>query len=196
MIRENSGTEMREIYKLVSRRRSLEKVRLENPDAFIVDVTSKGPEPWVRFSPFFPHGGIPVPFSPGISSESVEGLWQALKVFEKEDVDLSKLSTTSMKGIKRGGRRRGQVVGHRKGVGGAELLGYLEARQKIYVPSYRFVLRNHLEEALSALTTKAQNTTVVFLDYETNVEIENLSRPLSHAGLIIDFLSEVSSSAP
>ena len=32
-------------------------------DPIILDVTSKGPEPWVRFSPFYPHGSIPVPFS-------------------------------------------------------------------------------------------------------------------------------------
>ena len=37
-----------------------------------INVTSHGPEPWVRFSPFFPHGSIPVPFSPGEFGASVE----------------------------------------------------------------------------------------------------------------------------
>ena len=34
-------------------------------DIEIIDVTSKADEPWVRFSPFWPHGNIPVP-NPGL----------------------------------------------------------------------------------------------------------------------------------
>lgn len=48
----------------------------------MLDVTSKGPEPWQRFSPFYAHGGIPVPFSVGLAGVSIEGIWQGLKVFE------------------------------------------------------------------------------------------------------------------
>lgn len=51
--------------------------------ARIIDVTSRSSEPWVHFSPFYPHGNIPVPLSPGYVGESVEGIWQGLKVFEK-----------------------------------------------------------------------------------------------------------------
>jgi hypothetical protein len=63
-----------------SRRKKLASVQKLWPGALVVDVTSKGPEPWVRFSPFLPHGGIPVPNSPGVFAQSVEGLWQGLKV--------------------------------------------------------------------------------------------------------------------
>ena len=31
-------------------------------DALIIDVTSKAMDDMVRLSPFYPHGGIPVPF--------------------------------------------------------------------------------------------------------------------------------------
>ena len=31
-------------------------------------------------SPFYPHGGIPIPFSGSVTSQSVEGIWQGLKV--------------------------------------------------------------------------------------------------------------------
>jgi hypothetical protein len=31
--------------------------------------------------------------------------------------------------------------------------------------------------------------TVVLLDYETNVDLDDLSRPLSHAGLIMHYLN-------
>jgi len=67
------------------------------PDAPLVDVTSRGPEPWVRFSRFFPHGGIPVPFMPDTTSMSVEGIWQGLKVFEHVDIDRAKFEVRSRK---------------------------------------------------------------------------------------------------
>lgn len=72
---------------VASRRRRPASLRAEFPDAEIIDVTSKAPEPWVRLSPFYPHGGIPVPYSDGVTSQSVEGIWQALKVFKDADVD-------------------------------------------------------------------------------------------------------------
>ncbi|WP_419724253.1 DUF6939 family protein, partial [Mycolicibacterium mageritense] len=75
----------------------------------IHDVTSRGPEPWVKFSPFYPHGGIPVPFTPGRTAMSVEGIWQALKVFADDDVDESKLDVTTMRGLKRTERRYGRT---------------------------------------------------------------------------------------
>jgi hypothetical protein len=73
-----------------SRRKSPATLSEAHPGAELIDVTSRGPEPWVRFSPFFPHGSIPIPFSPGRTAQSVEGIWQGLKVFEKADVDPSR----------------------------------------------------------------------------------------------------------
>jgi hypothetical protein len=34
----------------------------------------------------------------------------------------------------------------------------------------------------------AERTTVVLIDYETNTDIEDTSKPLSHAGLIVKHL--------
>jgi hypothetical protein len=171
-----------------SRRLNATTLAKRFPDATILDVTSRGAEPWVRFSPFYPHGAIPVPFSPGLEAASVEGIWQALKVFEKCDVDLKKLSVTSMKGIKRTSRTYGKVLGHRQGVAGEQLLFYLEARKQIYLPSYLWVLENCLTEQIEELRSLASKAPLVLLDYEINCDLSNLSRPLSHAGLIKRFL--------
>src|SRR3954452_17791857 len=119
-----------------SRRRSLATLERTHPGALFLDVTSKGAEPWVAFSPFYPHDDIPVPFSPGVTSRSVEGIWQALKVFESADVDPAKLEVATMKGIKRSVRRHGAVRGHREGLNGKRLLPYIEARRQIYLPAY------------------------------------------------------------
>ena len=142
----------------------------------------------MRFSPFFPHGSIPIPLSPGVSSTSVEGIWQGLKVFESVDVDRKKFAVTSMKGLKRTVRKFGKVRGHRRGVSGSELLSYRDARFAIYLPAYRWVLDNCLQAELDQLYELSKEQTVVLLDYETNCDLENLKKPLSHAGLVKRYL--------
>jgi hypothetical protein len=166
-------------------RASLEK---HFPGAEIVDVTSKGPSPWVKFSPFYAHGNIPIPFTPGEFAQSVEGIWQGLKVFEREDVDRGKMDITDMQKIKRGGPRRGRVLGHQKGLRTTELLSYQDARYQIYLPTYLWVLEHMLQNETSALRALGEQKQVVLLDYETNCNADDLSRPLSHAGLVKAYL--------
>ena len=67
-----------------SKRKKIENILKKYPEAIIADVTSNAKDGLVKLSPFYPHGGIPVPFSEGITAECVEGIWQGLKVFENE----------------------------------------------------------------------------------------------------------------
>ncbi|MGI0119895.1 DUF6939 family protein [Zooshikella sp. RANM57] len=173
---------------VASKRKKIDTLNKEYPGHEVLDITSKAVDPWVKFSPFYPHGDIPIPFSNELS-QSVEGLWQALKVFEKEDIDIKKTLITNMKGIKRTVRRLGKVKGHRKGIHGNELLGYLEARKKIYIPAYYWVLNNKLTTELNIIKEKASNG-VVLLDYETNGDINDLRKPLSHAHLVKQHLEK------
>lgn len=167
-----------------SKLRKLANIANDFPNAHIVDVTSKADMPMVKFSPFYPIGGIPVPFSDGVFAESVEGIWQGLKVFDKHDVDVSKFTITNMKGIKRTVRRFGQCKGHRKGLDGAELLDYISARKLIYIPTYQWVLEHKLADELAMLHELSHQQDLVLLDYETNGDINDPSKPLSHAQLI------------
>ncbi len=165
-----------------SRRKKLATIEKQWPGATVIDVTSKGEEPWVRFSPFYPHGGIPVPGMPGEVAQSVEGLWQGLKVFEREGFVPSRWAITDMRGIKRSGKSRGAVLGHRFGDSG--LLGYHDARLRIYLPAYRWVLENRLADEIARLREYASGGQLVLLDYETNGDVDDLSSPLSHAALV------------
>jgi hypothetical protein len=173
---------------VASRRRTERSVLAEWPGATVLDVTSRGPRPWVRFSPFYPHGGIPVPFSPGVTAESVEGIWQALKVFESAGVDPAKLSVTGMTGLKRTVRRYGRVLGHRAGLDGTGLLPYREARLRIYLPAYRWVLEHRVADLVDELRERARHGTVVLLDYTTNGDVDDESHPLSHAALLARYV--------
>lgn len=151
----------------------------------MVDVTSKSTDPgFVKFSPFFPLGGLDVPGLPGATSESVEGAWQGLKVFENEQEDTSKFAVRSMRNLKRTsrGNKRGAVVGHRFGGG---VVGYLQARALIYKPLYDQALAK-LGPELQLLRELARSHggRLALLDYETNADINDPGRPLSHASLV------------
>ncbi len=168
-----------------SKRKKAENILNKYPGAILADVTSAAKDGLVRLSPFYPHGGIPVPFTPGVSSMCVEGIWQGLKVFENSDVDTSMFSNDTMKNIKRTIKRFGRPLGHRKGVYGTEVLGYIDARKMIYIPSYKWVLDNKVQDILERLKAASlSGKTIVLLDYNTNCDVDNPKAPLSHAYLV------------
>ncbi|MGE0491047.1 MAG: hypothetical protein AB7S38_17700 [Vulcanimicrobiota bacterium] len=171
---------------LASRRLALTTIEARYPGAMVLDLTSRGPDPWVRFSPFFPHGNIPVPDGSGRLAASVEGIWQGLKVFESAGVDESKFEVESMRGLKRTLRRLGPCRAH---LVNGRLLGYREARYALYLPAYRWVLDHRLAPELAELARLAAAGPVVLLDYESNADPGDLRRPLSHAGLVIRYLT-------
>lgn len=167
-----------------SKRRKRENILKKYSNAVIADVTSQATDGLVRLSPFYPHGGIPVPFSEGYTAMCVEAIWQGLKVFETADVDVNMFANDTMKNIKRTVRRFGKPLGHRKGVKGTELLGYIEARKQIYLPAYKWVLENKVANIIERLREASKTETIVLLDYTTNCDIDNPKTPLSHAFLI------------
>lgn len=167
-----------------SKRKKPETILRQYPDAILADVTSGAKDGLVKLSPFYPHGGIPVPFSEGYTATCVEAIWQGLKVFESSDVDTSLFYNDTMKGLKRTVRKYGTPLGHRKGVNGTELLGYIEARKLIYIPTYKWVLENKVANIIERLRESSKTKTIILLDYDTNADVDNPKKPLSHASLI------------
>lgn len=167
-----------------SKRKKLENILKKYPDAVIVDVTSKATDGLVKLSPFYPHGDIPVPFSQGYTATCVEAVWQGLKVFEDEDVDVKMFLNDTMKDIKRTVRKHGRVLGHRKGVHGTEILGYVEAKHQIYIPAYRWMLEHRAMYIIERLRKASETKTIVLLDYNTCCNVDDETKPLSHAYLV------------
>lgn len=174
-----------------SKRKKPETILKQYPDAILADVTSGAKDGLVKLSPFYPHGGIPVPFSEGYTATCVEAIWQGLKVFERCGVDVEMFKNDTMKNIKRTVRRFGKPLGHRKGVHGTELLGYIEARKLIYIPTYKWVLENKVANIIDRLREASKTKTIVLLDYDTNADVENAKKPLSHASLIKAYVEGV-----
>lgn len=170
-----------------NKKRKLENIRKQYPDADILDITSTSNLRYAQLlSPFYPHGNIPIPFTPGMYAACVEGVWQGLKVFQNSDVDIDSFKNDTMKGLKRTVRKYGVPLGHRKGVYGTELLNYFDARMMIYLPTYKWVLDNipEVHRIVERIAARSQTNDIVFLDYNTNSDFRDISSPLSHAGLV------------
>ncbi len=175
---------------IANKKRKIENLQKEFPEAYIIDTTSHANAEIRRLSPFYPHGGIPIPFSTGRTSMSVEGIWQGLKVFANEGIDESCFRNDTMKNLKRTARTHGgEPLGHQMGVHpaqGTPLLNYFDARMQIYLPSYKWVLDNvpSVHNLLERMKEYAQTHDVVLLDYNTNDDVRDISQPLSHASLV------------
>ena len=175
---------------IASKRKKMETLQKEFPGAVIIDVTSHAKDEFVKLSPFYPHCYIPVPDSDGWMGDSVEGIWQGLKVFEREGVDIKTMHNKTMKDIKRTSKVHGKILGHRRGVSG-ELMDYLTARKELYVPMYNWVLENKCMDLCKKIMSISETNKVVLLDYETNCNIDDITKPLSHASLIKSFVEKM-----
>src|SRR5918911_782261 len=103
----------------------------------VYDVSSYADPPWCEFSPLWAHGGIPIPGMPGKTSDSVEGIWQGLKVIR------GKTAPQHFRG--KGSKRGGKPAGHRYE---DRLLDIVEAREKIYRVAYEWTLEHRVDPAL------------------------------------------------
>lgn len=175
---------------VINKKSSLEKIYKDYPGLEVIDVTSKSESEFVKLSPFYPHGNIPIPNS-NLTATCVEAVWQGLKVFQGQDIDFECFKNNTMENLKRTERKNGKTIGHRYGISAnAPILPYFEARMKIYVPLYKYVLDNIpiIKSLLEYINHMANSRSVILLDYNTNLDVRDISRPLSHAGLIKHYL--------
>lgn len=178
---------------IANKKRKLESIKAEFPNADILDITSNSAlHSGQILSPFYPHRNIPIPFTDGITAYCVEAVWQGLKVFEHYGVDFKTFKNDTQKDIKRTIRKYGKMLGHAKGARSKELLNYFDARMQIYIPTYKWVLDNvaEVKHVISRIKERAKNNDIVLLDYNTNIEFRDISKPISHAGLLKLYIEE------
>lgn len=175
---------------IVNHKTKEENILKKNPGALILDITSRSPYAGLRIlSPFYPHNNIPVPGMPGVTATCVEAIWQGLKVFESCGADFKLFTNATMENLKRTVRKYGKPVGH---LYGDKILNYQDARMHIYVPSYLYVLENipSVRNTIVKLKEKAIHQDIVLLDYNTNANVFDFSKPLSHAALVKSYLED------
>lgn len=146
-----------------------------------IDVSSTAEPPLDTLSPFHPHGGIPIPGMPGRTADSVEGVWQGLKVIGGD------IAPRFFEGA--GQKRVGKPAGHRFGDSG-RLLGLVDARRRIYIPTYEWMLEHRVDpRVLDTFVARAfRGVPQFFHDREDNGSIDK-DRPLAHARVLVDFLN-------
>lgn len=146
----------------------------------VYDVSSYAEYWYCTLSPFWPHGGIPVPGMPGTESDSVEGIWQGLKLIS------GKIAPRyfQCQGHKRGGSPRGHRYGDK-------LLKIVEAREKIYRASYEWMLINRADPLLIAAFTEAAfaGSAQYFHDVSNNGRIGDPDEGWAHAAVLVQFLN-------
>ena len=71
---------------------------------------------------------------------------------------------------------------------GDELLPYRQAREVIYLPVFKWMLENCVQDEVEKLRKIAAEKIVVLLDYTVNGDLDDLKTPLSHAALVKRYL--------
>jgi hypothetical protein len=150
------------------------------PGSAVFDVSSYGDWPYCTLSPMWEHGGIPVPGTPGTTSDSVEGVWQGLKVIRGKTAP----RLFRGPGQKRGGKPSGHLYGKR-------LLGIVEAREKIYRVAYEWMLENRADPELIAgfLARALQGVTQYVHDVSDNGNIADPDEGWAHAAVLVAYLN-------
>jgi hypothetical protein len=148
--------------------------------AVVYDVSSDAEHPYCTLSPFWPHGGIPVPGLAGVTSDSVEGIWQGLKLIG------GKIAPRyfSGQGCKRGGVPRGHQYGDK-------LLKIVDAREKVYRVSYEWMLEHRADADLlnSFIAHALAGVPQYFHDVSNNGRIGDPDEGWAHAAVLVQYLN-------
>ena len=152
--------------------------------ATVYDVSRYADPPYCTLSPMWVHGGIPVPGMPGVTSDTVEGIWQGLKVIR------GAIAPRYFDGPC--GKRGGKPSGHRYG---EKLLKIVEAREKIYRVSYEWVLVHRIDPALIGgfLDRAFEGVDQYFHDVSDNGNIGNPDEGWAHAAVLVQYLNRLCS---
>jgi hypothetical protein len=122
--------------------------------------------PYIKLSPSYPVSMVPVPFEMGGDelrhSETVEGMWQGLKLVNGE-TDLGKFEMTNAWNLKRKTPTGCRVDGYYFGEG-MPSLKYAAARRQIYVPAYLSVLENQAKDCVEQLRAEAGQHKIALVD--------------------------------
>lgn len=144
------------------------------------DVSSYADHPYCTLSPMWPHGGIPVPGKPGTTSDSVEGVWQGLKLIG------GKIAPRYFagQGAKRGGIPRGHQYGDK-------LLKLVEAREKIYRVTYEWMLDHRADAALIAgfISQAFAGVRQHLHDVGNNGRMGDPDEGWAHAAVLVQYLN-------
>ena len=157
------------------------RLRAQAPrGAVVYDVSSYADMPYCTLSPMWAHGGIPIPGMPGESSDSVEGIWQGLKVIRGKTAP----RYFSGQGHKRGGKPAGHQFGDK-------VLKIVDARNRIYRAAYEWMLDHRIEPELIErfIGLAFDGVAQYFHDVGDNGNIGDPNEGWAHAAVLVQYLN-------
>lgn len=143
-------------------------------NAKFISLTENGITEFRKLAPSYKWGNIRVPYSPGLYAESVNDVLEKLRLAKNEIAYGDKASYSN--------HIFENKVLYRRGIDGDYIYDELEARKYIYIPTYRWMLENKANHLIDKL--RAYKGDMVFLDENLNFDINDTSKPLSHAFLV------------
>jgi len=190
--------------KFCTRKEGFEILQENKRERTAFDLSSYGAWPMNMFSPFYnwkPYGlKIPIPPSTTISenpgelphagfSYTVEAIWQGLKIVDGK-TDFEQFTG---KPHKRGNPSSIDSTCQGFIYGNDVIRDYIEARKKIYVPTYTYMFKKFspLMIAKYVLFENVRRGRDVYLfDVDDNPNIEDPTKSYSHAALIYELLKK------
>lgn len=165
---------------ILESKRNAAMIQRKYPNALVKDMSERH-----KLSPFYSHEGIRVPFTDGYTGVSVAAIWNSLMVFEDADVDMElrniRIHTLGRKHV-------GNFVGIRQGYFNNYIMDVVEARKKILIPMYRWMLEQKVFPIVQQLRETAKQRDIILLDDSMNSDIGNVNQPLSQAWLLKSYV--------
>lgn len=161
------------------------KLQNEGELAFKCDLNSD--QPWCTLDPRYQHGEILIP-GMTMTADSVLGVWEGLKLIGDK---APRIGLGYFKGIGRERPVQEDEILYGWSMEG-RTIGQVEARHRIYVPAYTYMLKHKAAKALREAYTilKDKKKDVYFYDSYGNDDIEEAS-PLSPSAILVAYLNGV-----
>jgi hypothetical protein len=144
-------------------------------------------DPWRKFSPQYQHGQIPVPGMKGMYAESIQGLWEGMKLIgpkgKKGRINPGYFTGPGrFRALKEGEWCSGFSYDGRQ-------IGMAEARIRIFLPCYVWMIQNHCADLLGNIKIRASRQDIWLYDKIGNVDPTDTSMEISHAAIVVAFLN-------
>jgi hypothetical protein len=149
-------------------------------------------------NPFYSSGdvSIPVPGQAGMTSNSVEAVWQGLKIVDGK-TDFSMFHGNPYK--RPTGEERRNDPNYRyedsKFLYGTNVVDLVTARKVIYVPAYRYLFDNFVPLSFKDQVKEQldKGIKVFFYDWDDNPNIDDTTDSFAHASLLVQLMNEYAS---
>ena len=131
------------------------------------------------FSPYFSWGDIHVPYSFPYVANSIASMLAGLTVSKDLDINtlLFKLKPTELP--------KRDISGYiQKGVYSDVILDKIEARLKLIIPAYKWILDYKVQDKIRTLRDYNRTHNIIFLDNSISIDIKDPCKSLSFAFLL------------